>query len=211
MYRINLGTRSHYGKAKKWLRREAPYTMFSKAPMKTHVLKLQMLCSRLLCMAISRYVCFVFTSNVHDAFVWGVCLFVVFVLVWFFFAFVCFFVCLCVCVWGGGGRGGGWGLFVCLPFTGILLQRQYAVGRWVKGGKLISNCRYVSLCLAAHIMTTANGEIIDVYLLLSQAHGMLASTFVLLDNPENVSVRMRPGLVFLARRQATHVKGDQRF
>ena len=44
MYFINLGTRrSNYGKARKWSRREAPYNMFSKAPVKRYVRKLQKL------------------------------------------------------------------------------------------------------------------------------------------------------------------------
>ena len=43
MYRINLGTRSHYGKARKWSRREAPHKMISKAPVKAYILKLQKL------------------------------------------------------------------------------------------------------------------------------------------------------------------------
>ena len=42
MYRINRRTRiSHYGKARKWSRREAPYKMFLKAQMKRYVRKIQ--------------------------------------------------------------------------------------------------------------------------------------------------------------------------
>ena len=40
----NSGTRRiHYGKARKWSRKEAPYKVFSKAPVKRYALKLRKL------------------------------------------------------------------------------------------------------------------------------------------------------------------------